>query len=64
MLCKYQTRGGPELQVIERGVFMFCRTDEMHHFIKMSLQKNPKKRPPAEKLLTVRESRYSSEKPL
>ncbi|CAB3994691.1 mitogen-activated kinase kinase kinase kinase 3-like [Paramuricea clavata] len=27
-------------------------TDEMHHFIKTSLQKNPKKRPPAEKLLT------------
>jgi hypothetical protein len=25
----------------------------MHHFIKTSLQKNPKKRPPAEKLLTV-----------
>ena len=27
-------------------------SDEMHHFIKSSLQKNPKKRPPAEKLLT------------
>ncbi|XP_046859318.1 mitogen-activated protein kinase kinase kinase kinase 3-like [Xenia sp. Carnegie-2017] len=27
-------------------------TDEMHHFIKMSLQKNPKKRPPADKLLS------------
>lgn len=27
-------------------------SEEMHHFIKMSLQKNPKKRPPAEKLVT------------
>ena len=42
--------------VYERSVFVFNRTDEMHHFIKMSLQKNPKKRPPAEKLLTVRQS--------
>lgn len=30
-----------------------CRTNNFHHFVKLALTKNPKKRPTAEKLLQV-----------
>ncbi len=32
---------------------MFRRTNNFHNFVKMALTKNPKKRPPADKLLQV-----------
>lgn len=31
----------------------FYRSNSFHHFVKMALTKNPKKRPTAEKLLQV-----------
>lgn len=35
------------------GAFVPTRTQTFHHFLKLALTKNPKKRPTAEKLLQV-----------
>ena len=35
------------------GAFIPTRTQNFHHFLKLALTKNPKKRPTAEKLLQV-----------
>lgn len=35
------------------GTFVPTRTQNFHHFLKLALTKNPKKRPTAEKLLQV-----------
>lgn len=35
------------------GAFVPTRTQNFHHFLKLALTKNPKKRPTAEKLLQV-----------
>lgn len=56
------------------GALVSTRTQNFHHFLKLALTKNPKKRPTAEKLLQVggrgwgrrgsmRESRAGGQRP-
>lgn len=44
--------------MIEKHTHLFCfgslRTNNFHHFVKIALTKNPKKRPTADRLLQVR----------